>query len=138
MTPTTSTTLASATPSISWIGVADALGGVFLLLAAVLCLTSAVGLLRLPDLYSRMHAASKPQALGMLVMLVGLGLTMRQELDVGMMALIAVFQLLTIPVSAHLLARAKYREVIGAQEQGTGWQAPGATATGTPDGEDRR
>ena len=35
---------------------------------------------------------------------------LRSGLDVGMLVLIAIFQMLTIPVSAHLVARARYRD----------------------------
>ena len=81
-----------------------------LVFGALLCLTSSVGLVRLSDLYARMHAATKPQALGLLLSLLGLGLMLRSGLDVGMLVLIAIFQMLTIPVSAHLVARARYRD----------------------------
>lgn len=95
---------------MTWDAIVDV--GAVLALAggAILCLTSAIGLLRLPDLYARMHAATKPQALGLLLALLGLGLTLRAPLDVGMLLLVAVFQLMTIPVSAQLVARARYRD----------------------------
>ena len=111
-------------------GVADALSLFLLLGGALLCLTSAIGLLRLPDVYSRMHAASKPQALGVLLMLVGLGLRLRSGGDIAMLVLVALFQMLTIPVSAHLLARAQYRQVEGrsAPPPGAGGRGDGGHA----------
>ncbi len=95
---------------MTWATLVDVVAVAALAGGAILCLTSAIGLLRLPDLYSRMHAATKPQALGLLLMLLGLGLTLRSSLDVGMLLFVAVFQLMTIPVSAHLVARARYRD----------------------------
>ncbi len=95
---------------MSWDRVADGIGLFCLVFGALLCLTSSVGLVRLSDLYARMHAATKPQALGLLLSLLGLGLMLRSGLDVGMLVLIAIFQMLTIPVSAHLVARARYRD----------------------------
>ncbi|GAB94812.1 multicomponent Na+:H+ antiporter subunit G [Kineosphaera limosa] len=89
---------------------ADAVGVLAILAGSILCLTSSIGLLRLPDLYSRMHAGAKPQALGLLLVLLGIGLRLRSGLDVGMLVLVGIFQMLTIPVSAHLVARARYRD----------------------------
>ena len=43
----------------------------FILLGAILCLISAIGVLRLPDVYTRMHAASKASTLGVVLILVG-------------------------------------------------------------------
>lgn len=89
--------------------IADTVGLGLICIAAIMCLSSAIGLLRLPDLYSRMHAASKPQALGMLLMLLGLFLRLRSWQVLDTVILVAAFQLVTIPVSAHLLSRAQYR-----------------------------
>ena len=47
--------------------VVDVAGAVLLLLGAFLCLAAAVGLVRFPDVLSRMHAATKPQTLGLLL-----------------------------------------------------------------------
>lgn len=90
--------------------IADTLGLLCLLAGSILCLTSSIGLLRLPDLYSRMHAGAKPQALGLLLVLLGIGLSLRSVFDVGMLVLVGIFQMLTIPVSAHLIARARFRD----------------------------
>lgn len=94
---------------MSWIAVADVAGIVLLLLGAVLCLAASVGLLRFPDLLTRMHAATKPQVLGVLLVIIGVGLRVRTGPDVGMLVLIGVFQLLTVPVGAHLVGRAGFR-----------------------------
>lgn len=88
---------------------ADGVGLALLGLGALLCLTSVIGLLRLRDLYSRMHAAAKPQALGLLLVLTGVGLRLRTPQIVGTLVLVAVFQLVTIPVATHLVARARHR-----------------------------
>lgn len=47
----------------------------FILLGAILCLISAIGVLRLPDVYTRMHAASKASTLGVVLILVGVFFT---------------------------------------------------------------
>ncbi len=87
----------------------DIAGAVLLLLGSLLCLTAAIGLLRLPDVLSRMHAATKPQTLGLLCVLIGLGLTLRQPAVTGLLVLVACLQLLTAPVAAHMVARTAYR-----------------------------
>lgn len=94
---------------MSWEAIADGVGLACILLGSVMCLTSSIGLVRLPDLYSRMHAGAKPQALGVLLVLLGMGLRLRSGLDIGMLVLVGIFQLMTIPVSAHLVSRARYR-----------------------------
>ncbi|RWX76048.1 monovalent cation/H(+) antiporter subunit G [Neorhizobium lilium] len=76
------------------------------LLGALFVLAAAVGLNRLPDLYSRMHAASKAGTVGSALMLLAVGL---HAGDLGTLARALAgffFFLLTAPVSAHLLAMA--------------------------------
>jgi multicomponent Na+:H+ antiporter subunit G len=71
-------------------------------------LVAAIGVLRLGDVYMRMHAASKAGTLGSGLALLAIALY-SQELDVFTRAVAGVvFFLLTAPVSAHLLARAAY------------------------------
>ncbi|MEU1686238.1 monovalent cation/H(+) antiporter subunit G [Micromonospora sp. NPDC005707] len=89
--------------------VADWLGGACLLAGALLSLVAGIGVLRFPDVLDRMHAATKPQVLGVLLLLVGLALRLRTPSDLGMIALVAVFQLATAPVSAQMIGRAAYR-----------------------------
>ena len=94
---------------MSWTDVADLLGLAALLVGALLCLAAGIGLLRFPDLLTRMHGGTKPQVLGVLLVLLGVGLRTRSGLDVGMLLLIGVFQLLTIPAGAHMVGRAGFR-----------------------------
>lgn len=89
--------------------VLDVLGLIFLLLGAMLCVAAAIGMLRFPDLLTRMHAGTKPQILGVILVMVGVGLRTRSGLDVGMLVLITVFQMLTIPAGAHMVGRAGFR-----------------------------
>ncbi len=84
------------------------LSGVLFVVAALFSFAAAIGLLRLPDVYMRMHAASKAGTLGALLPLISLGFV-AWDSAVFLRALAgAVFFLLTTPVSAHLLARAAY------------------------------
>jgi len=94
---------------MSWANVTDILTAICLIVGATLCLAAAIGIVRLPDLLSRMHAGTKPQVLGVLVLLLGVGLQLDNPRDIGMLFVIATFQLLTSPVSAHMVGRAAYR-----------------------------
>ncbi len=87
----------------------DGAATALLLIGALLCLIAAIGLLRLPDALSRTHAATKPQTLGMLCVLTGLGLILRQPAVAGLLVLVALLQLATAPVAAHMVARSAYR-----------------------------
>lgn len=92
-----------------WPDIANVVSATLLLIGALLALVAAIGILRFPDLLTRMHAATKPQVLGLILIIVGLGLRLRDPLDIGMLALIAIFQLLTAPVSAHMIGRTAFR-----------------------------
>lgn len=82
--------------------------GSLLILAALVNLIAAIGILRFPDVYTRMHAASKAGTLGSGLMLVTIAVH-SGEVEIASRALAgATFFLLTAPVAAHLLARAAY------------------------------
>ena len=88
-----------ATEAAAWILMF--LGATFLLLAAI-------GVFRMPDLYSRMQAATKAATLGIASMLLGVAIYF-DELGVTTRALLViVFFFLTAPVAAHMLGRAAY------------------------------
>ncbi|WP_237154855.1 monovalent cation/H(+) antiporter subunit G [Oryzibacter oryziterrae] len=77
-----------------------------LLVGSIFALTGALGLIRFPDVYTRMHAASKAGTLGSGFCLAALAVH-APTLDVMPRALVAIaFFMLTAPISAHLLARA--------------------------------
>ena len=86
------------------------------LLGALVFLVSAIGLLRPPDFFCRIHAPTKAATLG--VMLLGLGAVLRSLAEGNLVWLedlaILVFLFLTIPVSSQVLARAaRHREKRG-------------------------
>ncbi len=76
---------------------------------AALSLVAGAGLLRFPDLLSRMHTAAKPQVLGLLLVLVGIGIRLipveTDVFSVGTLFLVGFFQMLTIPVAGHIVTR---------------------------------
>ena len=92
-----------------WDQVADVASMVCLMGGAFFAFAAGVGAVRFPDLLSRMHAGTKPQTFGLVLVLTGLGLRLRSGGAVWALALVVVFQLLTAPVAAHLVGRAGYR-----------------------------
>ena len=93
------------------------LSAVLLLAGVFLSLVAAIGLMRLPDLFSRMHAATKPATLGLLLITVGAALRMEDGSDAVKLLLVAAFQFLTAPVAAHMIGRASYGAGTGALDQ---------------------
>ena len=89
--------------------VADDIGDVVILGGALWSLIAGIGLLRLPDVLTRMHAATKPQVLGLLMMLLGVALRLRDANDITTLILVGLFQTWTVPVAAHMVARAARR-----------------------------
>ena len=94
---------------MSWSSVADVAAAACLVLGALLTLTAAIGILRFPDVLTRMHSATKPQVLGLLLVLLGLGLRLRDVGSIGLLALVALFQLITTPIASHMVGRASFR-----------------------------
>jgi multicomponent Na+:H+ antiporter subunit G len=88
----------------------DIVAGILVLGGSALALTAAIGVVRFPDTLSRMHAATKPQVLGLLLVLIGAAIRLRGNADVGMVILTGVFTLITAPVVANRVGQLAYRE----------------------------
>jgi monovalent cation/proton antiporter MnhG/PhaG subunit len=84
------------------------IGCLFLLAGAGISLLAAVGVLRLPDFFMRMHAATKAGVAGCGLMLLGVALADGSPATWGKVSLAILFLLLTTPVAGHLLGRAAY------------------------------
>ena len=102
---------------VTWGAVADVLAAVCLLGGALLAFAAGVGVVRFPDLLSRMHSATKPQVLGLVLVLLGLALRLRTGPALWMLLLVVLFQLLTSPVAAHMVGRAAYGAGVGALDE---------------------
>jgi multicomponent Na+:H+ antiporter subunit G len=95
--------------NVPWDRVADVASVVCLLGGAFLAFAAGVGVLRFPDLLARMHAGTKPQVLGLMLVLTGLALRLRSGSAVWALLLVVLFQMLTAPAAAHMVGRAGYR-----------------------------
>ncbi|APF41346.1 sodium:proton antiporter [Neomicrococcus aestuarii] len=92
-----------------WAPARDIVTAVLLLIGALMSMAAGVGLWRYPDLLSRMHAATKPQVLGLFCFLLAVVVQLNQWVWLPVFALAWGLQLLTSPVSAHMVGRAAYR-----------------------------
>ena len=94
---------------MTWDTIATVLSAICLITGAALSLAAAIGLMRFRDVHARMHASTKPQVLGVLLMLAGVALRLNSPADLTMILLVGVFQMMTAPVSAQMIGRAAYR-----------------------------
>ena len=89
--------------------VLEAIASLLLLVGCALALIAAIGLHRLPDVLTRMHAATKPAILGIMLVLVGTAMRMPSGNAQVKLLLVIALQLLTTPVGAHMIGRAAHR-----------------------------
>lgn len=86
---------------------------VLILLGALLCLSAAVGLLHFRAVPSRLHAATKPQVLGLMLICLAVALSQRSVggilLGLALVVPIVLMQFATAPLSAHMVGRQAYR-----------------------------
>lgn len=92
-------------------GSGEVIGAVLILIGAIFSLISAIGNVRLPDVYTRSHAASKSSTLGVLCALLGALLYFLISDGYFSIRLILgiFFVFLTAPVAAHMICRSAYR-----------------------------
>ncbi|WP_099158582.1 monovalent cation/H(+) antiporter subunit G [Virgibacillus ndiopensis] len=74
-------------------------------------LSGSIGVIRFPDVYTRLHAATKASTLGIAGVLIGafLFLYVTYSIISGKLLLAIVFTLLTAPVSGHMISRAAHK-----------------------------
>jgi multicomponent Na+:H+ antiporter subunit G len=86
----------------------DILTGIMWLAGSAFALLAAVGVLRMPDVFTRMQASTKASTLGLGCLLVGAALQFGDFASIVRVVSIGAFLLLTTPVAAHVIARASY------------------------------
>jgi multicomponent Na+:H+ antiporter subunit G len=113
----------------------DVIAAVLILVGVALAVTAGLGLQRFPDVFARMHSATKPATLGVVLVLAGAALRVEDRGDVAKLLLVVVLQFITAPVGAHMVGRAAYRagtELSSAtsidelaRDRRTGWEGEG-------------
>lgn len=106
--------------------VLEVLGWIMASLGCVVVLIGAVGVVRMPDLYTRMHAAGLSDSLGSALVLIGLALTSGSGTTVARLLMIVAFLWITSPTACHALAKSARAAGI------VPWRAPGDQADGVP------
>lgn len=87
----------------------DVVAGTMMTIGALLALIAGVGLQRFPDVFARMHAATKPATLGLALVLIGAAMRMPDTGSVAKLLLVVILQFITAPLGSHLVGRATYR-----------------------------
>ncbi len=82
----------------------------FLVLGTFFVLSASIGVIRFPDVYTRLHASTKAATLGISGIMIGafIFLYVEHEIVSGKLILGIIFILLTAPVSAHMIGRAAH------------------------------
>ncbi len=84
------------------------IGYIFIFIGVMTFLLSAIGLVRMPDVYTRMHAGTKATTMGTILVIIGAIFT--EPSWAWKLILLAIFILLTNPLSSSVLARATHKD----------------------------
>jgi len=95
----------------------ELIGSLVILVGAVFNLSAGLGMLRMPDAYTRMQAGTKASTLGNT--LVAVGIAFLHPDWTPKLLLVTYFVLMTNPISSHALARAAYRTEVPMAPQTT-------------------
>lgn len=95
--------------------IGEFIGALLILFGSIFSVISVFGIIRLPDVYTRSHAATKSSTLSVLLTLIGVFLYfLFHDNFVSVRVLLGiVFVFLTAPVAGHLIIRAAYRSKVG-------------------------
>lgn len=86
----------------------SALSGVFLGAGCFFALTGAVGTMRMPDFYTRLHPAGKTDTLAQALIIIGLALQCDDPILIGKLLLLSGLLFVTAPTATHAVAKAAY------------------------------
>jgi multicomponent Na+:H+ antiporter subunit G len=88
--------------------ISSVISAVLIVAGCALGLLGGVGIYRFPDVLGRMHAATKPPTLGLVLVAVAAILRVDELAGATLLVLVILLQFLTAPVGAHMVARAAY------------------------------
>lgn len=119
---------------MNWPLITEIISLVLIIPGSFFVFSAAVGVVRFQDTMSRVHAITKPQTTGLILIIVGAIIRMvgsedfsvGERGDMGMLVLLVIFALMTSPVTAQRLGRIARREgLYGRAENMTRNDAPG-------------
>jgi multicomponent Na+:H+ antiporter subunit G len=87
---------------------ADVISWIFIVSGSLFLITGGIGLLRLPDFYSRIHAAGITDTMGAWLILAGLMFQSGLTLTTARLAILLFFLVATSPLASHALGKAAY------------------------------
>ena len=87
----------------------EVIAAAFLLAGGFFCLVAALGVVRLRDVFARMHAATKAGTLGLALVCIAAMLVAENWLQVLEALFVFVFMIASAPIGAHLMGRAAFR-----------------------------
>ncbi|KMY22932.1 multicomponent Na+:H+ antiporter subunit G [Actinobaculum suis] len=94
---------------MTWNIVWDVVGALFLIAGCSLTLVASIGMFRYDEMMARLHISTKPQVLSLILCLIGAIFFVRDVSVTWTLILVIMFQLMTSPISAHMLSRTGYR-----------------------------
>ncbi len=94
-----------------------------------LAVVAGVGIVRFPNVFARMHAATKPATLGLILVAAGAAVEVGGTGNVTRLLLVIMLQVITAPIAAHMVGRAAHRR--GAPAGGDIDELHDADSTGT-------
>lgn len=104
--------------SLNGIGIGESITILLIISGTILSVLSAFGIVRLPDVYTRIHAATKSASLGVLCILIGVFIHfwfVHGEISVRLLLGI-LFIFLTAPAAGHMICRSAYRSKVALTE----------------------
>lgn len=110
----------------------ELIASILMVSGGALALLAAVGLIRFQDVFTRMHAATKPATLGLVLILTGTALVLPRADPVAKLVLVILLQFITAPVGAHLIGRAAFRSAEPIRSD-TEFDEPSRELRGTPE-----
>jgi multicomponent Na+:H+ antiporter subunit G len=90
------------------IPVAEVLGWFFILSGSIFVIIGGIGLIRLPDFYTRIHAAGITDTMGAWLILIGLMFSAGWTLILAKLGMLLIFLVMTSPLASHALAKAAF------------------------------
>jgi multicomponent Na+:H+ antiporter subunit G len=94
----------------------EILASIFLVVGGFFCFVAGIGIVRLGDIFIRMHASTKAGTLGIALIAVAMMLLADSWLGVIEPLFVFLFMILTIPIGSHLIGRAAFRTRIAMQK----------------------